>query len=136
MTDEELIAAVKPPVPLGVVFLTGSESDLELLLDLLFAAHLLVCDNEIERPNWFYTDIGWPIWRLYENNTVPPLLRSLAPEVADAVALARQWQSEWTHSCGEYEWWAWRRDEWGDLSIKGFFRDMLKGRVGKGLGDV
>jgi hypothetical protein len=127
MTDLELVAFVKPPAPLGDAFLTGSEADLEILLDLLYSSHLLICGGEEEYPKWFYTDIGWPIWRLYRDDIVPPVLTALAPTCEDAEAIAKEWATAWPHSCTDYEWWAWRRDDWEDPSIRNYFRDVLTG---------
>jgi hypothetical protein len=129
LTDLELVGAANPPRPLADVFLRQAEADTEALLDLLFCCHNLVDDPEQEDGPWHNSDIAFFVKRWYLNAQVPPALKDIAPTWDDAVLVAEQWLQSWPHDCGEFEYWAYRRDEMEDPTAIGYMRSLLQDRA-------
>ena len=129
MNDAELVVASGVPEPIGQAFLNHDEAALEVLLDLLFACHYLVDDPEQEDGKWYNMDIAWPIYKLYDSDSVPPVLSKIAPTWQDAIRVSEEWLAAFPHSCNEFDWWAWQRDQWQDPSVVNFTRELLATRI-------
>jgi hypothetical protein len=129
MTDTELVAATLPPPQLADAFLRQAEADVEVLLDLFFACHQLVDDPEQEDGYWYDCSHAWPIRSLYIECKAPQALPSVAPTWADAIKVSEQWLKLWRHDCGDFDYWAYRRDELDDPPAISYFRSLMVDRI-------
>jgi hypothetical protein len=127
-TDQELIDIARPPAPLASALLRQSEADVEALLQLLFCCHQLLDEPEQVEVTWHDCSIAWPVKGWYLDSNVPEVVLALAPTWESAISLTTDWLQVWPHDCGEYDYWAYRRDELDDPSAMAFFRGMLTDR--------
>ena len=138
-TDQELVALVMPPEPMGKSFIQKDRETLRILLDVLFSAHELSHfepgseDNNVD----VWTDNSDTIHfrNMYAQHNVPPKFAEIAPDWDAYVQLAEKWHHEFPYGCAEYDDWFWGHDEDFDLRSLDFFREMLINRIpvdGKG----
>lgn len=113
------------PLQLVDAIENGTDEDAEALLDLLFAPHMLLDDQEQKDCNWFDTDMAFPVRLWYMEGNVPRVIQPIAPTWEDAKRVAVEWLKVVPHTCADYDDWNWNREVLDDPSPKAYLKAML-----------
>ena len=103
----------------------GSEEDAEALLELYFSVHHLIDDPEQEMCPWDQCTHFYRVQEWYRTDSIPPVIKALAPTLDDAKNLTLHWLETFPHICSVFEDWMFRRDELENPSAKNFIAELI-----------